>query len=187
MAYYSEKAEQMFDQEKFGSNINHYVEAFGDMDVHQAAKLQPIIDEFEKIFSGEKQQHILTLLDGVFSTHKLFLLTCNDKWKIDSHMRNRPGRIYYMIEFEGLEPTVHLLDACCRRSVGVEVVLDKLRRDLIAALRRNQQDGALQDPVHGNPPHLFTLMPVRCTACCQRTRSWSISFAKGSVVMPIAS
>ena len=48
MTYYSEKAEQMFDQEKFGSSINHYVEAFGDMDVHQAAKLQPIIDEFEK-------------------------------------------------------------------------------------------------------------------------------------------
>lgn len=79
-----------------GDDFNKFIQ-----DIEQPCVV--FFDEFEKIFSGDKQQHILTLLDGVFSTHKLFLLTCNDKWKIDSHMRNRPGRIYYMIEFEGLE------------------------------------------------------------------------------------
>ena len=61
-----------------------------------------LFDEFEKVYDSDKQEAILTLLDGVFPTKKLFVLTCNDKWRIDSHMRNRPGRIFYMMEFVGL-------------------------------------------------------------------------------------
>lgn len=67
---------------------------------------QPAIimfDEFEKVYDREDQEKILTLLDGVYPTKKLFVLTCNDKYRVDSHMRNRPGRIYYSIEFEGLD------------------------------------------------------------------------------------
>lgn len=62
-----------------------------------------LFDEFEKVYDKEKQPMILTLMDGVFSGQKLYLLTANDKWKIDSHMRNRPGRLFYMLEYKGLE------------------------------------------------------------------------------------
>jgi hypothetical protein len=31
------------------------------------------------------------------------MLTCNDKWRVDQHMRNRPGRIFYLIDFKGLD------------------------------------------------------------------------------------
>ena len=62
-----------------------------------------LFDEFEKVYDREDQEQILTLLDGVFPSKKLFVLTCNDKWRVDSHMRNRPGRIYYMLDFKGLE------------------------------------------------------------------------------------
>ena len=62
-----------------------------------------LLDEFEKIYDRDDQESFLTLLDGVFPSKKLFILTCNDKWRIDVHMRNRPGRIFYMIEFTGLE------------------------------------------------------------------------------------
>ena len=62
-----------------------------------------LFDEFEKVYDKEQQESILTLLDGVFPTKKLFVLTCNDKWRIDSHMRNRPGRIFYSLDFVGLE------------------------------------------------------------------------------------
>jgi hypothetical protein len=62
-----------------------------------------LFDEFEKVYDSEKQEKILTLLDGVFPSKKLFLLTCNDKWRVDQHMRNRPGRIYYMLDFTGLD------------------------------------------------------------------------------------
>jgi hypothetical protein len=63
-----------------------------------------LFDEFEKTYNErDEQEAILTLLDGVFPTKKLFMLTCNDKWRIDQHMRNRPGRIYYMMDFKGLD------------------------------------------------------------------------------------
>jgi hypothetical protein len=62
-----------------------------------------LFDEFEKVYSKEEQEAILTLLDGVYPSKKLFLLTCNDKWRVDQHMRNRPGRIFYMIDFKGLD------------------------------------------------------------------------------------
>ncbi len=69
---------------------------------------QPTIimfDEFEKVYDSSEQEEILTLLDGVYPSKKLFLLTSNDKWRIDFNMRNRPGRIFYMIDFHGLDPT----------------------------------------------------------------------------------
>jgi len=62
-----------------------------------------LFDEFEKVYDREQQEEILTLLDGVFASKKLYLLTCNDKWRIDSHMRNRPGRIFYLLDFKGLD------------------------------------------------------------------------------------
>lgn len=61
-----------------------------------------IFDEFEKVYNAKEQEQILTLLDGVFPTKKLFILTSNDKWRIDENMKNRPGRIYYMFSFSGL-------------------------------------------------------------------------------------
>lgn len=62
-----------------------------------------IFDEFEKVFDEKEQEAILTLLDGVFPSKKLFVLTVNDKWRINQHMRNRPGRIFYAIEYKGLD------------------------------------------------------------------------------------
>jgi len=61
-----------------------------------------LFDEFEKVYNRDQQEEILTLLDGVFGSKKLYALTCNDKWRVDIHMRNRPGRIFYMIDFKGL-------------------------------------------------------------------------------------
>lgn len=63
-----------------------------------------LFDEFEKVYDAESQEKALTLLDGVFPSRKLFVITCNDKWRVNEHMRNRPGRIYYMIDFKGLDP-----------------------------------------------------------------------------------
>jgi ATPase family associated with various cellular activities (AAA) len=68
--------------------------------------VQPCIilfDEFEKTYDSDDQVHVLTLLDGVFNSKKLFILTCNDKYRVDQHMHNRPGRIYYSLDYKGLE------------------------------------------------------------------------------------
>jgi DNA polymerase III delta prime subunit len=67
---------------------------------------QPVLilmDEFEKVYDHNQQEQILTLLDGVFPSKKLFVMTCNDGWRIDQNMRNRPGRLFYALEFKGLE------------------------------------------------------------------------------------
>lgn len=69
------------------------------------------IDEVEKVYDGKQseahgshsQVNLLTLLDGIFTTQKLYIMTCNDKYKIDEHLINRPGRIYYAFDYSGLE------------------------------------------------------------------------------------
>jgi len=66
---------------------------------------QPVVvifDEFEKVYDEEDQEKMLTLLDGVYQSKKLFIITCNDKWRVNQHMKNRPGRIFYRLEYTGL-------------------------------------------------------------------------------------
>jgi hypothetical protein len=62
-----------------------------------------ILDEFEKVYATtQDQSQLLTLLDGVYPTKKLFLLTCNDKARLNQNMMNRPGRIFYALDFSGV-------------------------------------------------------------------------------------
>lgn len=101
-----------------------------------------LFDEFEKVYDEDSQEEILTLLDGVFPSKKLFLLTANDKWRVDKHMRNRPGRLYYMIEFKGVEDSFikeycednlknksHINSIC-----QVAAVFDKFNFDMLKAI-----------------------------------------------------
>jgi hypothetical protein len=62
-----------------------------------------IFDEFEKVFDAETQNKLLTLLDGTFKSKKLFILTVNDTTKVNRYMTNRPGRLFYALEFKGLD------------------------------------------------------------------------------------
>ena len=101
-----------------------------------------LFDEFEKVYDKDDQEQILTLLDGVFPSKKLFVLTCNDKWRVDQHMRNRPGRIFYMLDFRGLDEgfireycTDNLLnqtyiDQICK----ISTMFDEFNFDMLKAL-----------------------------------------------------
>lgn len=62
-----------------------------------------LFDEFEKVYDTDAQKGLLTLLDGIFSTKKLMLLTTNERIGINEHLQNRPGRLYYNLEFNGLD------------------------------------------------------------------------------------
>lgn len=101
-----------------------------------------LFDEFEKVYDREDQEHILTLLDGVFPSKKLFMLTCNDKWRVDGHMRNRPGRIFYMIDFKGLDADF-IREYCednlnakehIERIVSIAGTFDQFNFDMLKAL-----------------------------------------------------
>jgi hypothetical protein len=61
-----------------------------------------LFDEFDKVYDADDQKLLLTLLDGTIESKKLFVLTTNTK-SIDSHLINRPGRIYYHYNYEGME------------------------------------------------------------------------------------
>lgn len=67
---------------------------------------QPItlfFDEFEKTYdSQESQNGLLTLLDGVYPIKMLAILTTNDSSRMTAPMIDRPGRIYYKIDYTGL-------------------------------------------------------------------------------------
>lgn len=81
---------------------------------------QPIVlvfDEFEKVYSEqESQESLLTLLDGTYQSKKLCVFTCNDSYRINSHMRNRPGRIFYAIEYKGLD--LEFVKDYCRHNLN---------------------------------------------------------------------
>jgi hypothetical protein len=91
-------------------------------DIDQSAII--MFDEFEKVYDEETQQAVLTLMDGVFPTKKLFVLTCNDKWRINSHMRNRPGRLFYMIDYKGLD--AGFIREYCEDNLNAKEHIDKI-------------------------------------------------------------
>ena len=78
------------------------------------------IDEFEKVYSEQKKRdQLLTLLDGAYNSHKLFLLTMNAPLNNEKfpYFFNRPGRVYYNIAFRPITQDVikeycedHLVD-----------------------------------------------------------------------------
>lgn len=114
-----------------------------------------LFDEFEKVYHEEEQEKILTLLDGVFPSKKLFLLTCNDKWRINQHMRNRPGRIFYMIDFKGLSSDF-IIEYChdvlinkshIDRIVSIASLFEQFNFDMLKALveEMNRYDESPQD------------------------------------------
>lgn len=80
-----------------GDGFNAFIQS-----IEQPAMV--LFDEFEKTYSDRKeQQQLLTLLDGTFPSKKLFMLTVNDAFGVNTHMYNRPGRLYYSLKFRGLE------------------------------------------------------------------------------------
>jgi len=114
-----------------------------------------LFDEFEKVYDNEDQEKALTLLDGVFPSRKLFIITCNDKWRVNEHMRNRPGRIYYMIDFKGLDP-VFIQEYCddilvnkqhIPKIVEISALFEQFNFDMLKALveEMNRYDESPQD------------------------------------------
>lgn len=78
-----------------GDTFNQFIQ---DLD----APTVVLFDEFEKVYDEEGQQNILTLLDGLVTTKKLYVLTVNEERRVDVNMKNRPGRVYYALNYKGI-------------------------------------------------------------------------------------
>ena len=107
---------------------------------------QPLVllfDEFEKVYQDEDDQNkLLTLFDGTMTHKRLFLLTSNSKWDVSEFMRNRPGRIYYNLEFRGLGEQFireYCADEMTNREhieemVGLSMTFDNFNFDMLKAI-----------------------------------------------------
>ena len=117
-----------------GDLFNRFIQ-----DIHEPAVV--IFDEFEKVYDAEKQQEMLTLLDGVYPTKKLFVVTCND-WRINNNMLNRPGRIFYHFSYKGVDEAF-IRDYCAEnlenkdrveQVVGISVLFEEFNFDMLKAV-----------------------------------------------------
>ena len=100
-----------------GDNFNKFMQ-----DIEQPCII--LFDEFEKVYDDQDQEKALTLLDGVFPSRKLFIITVNNKWRVNEHMRNRPGRIYYMLDFAGL--AVEFIEEYCQENLKNKEHIEKI-------------------------------------------------------------
>ena len=67
-----------------------------------------LFDEFDKTFRSNKdndeQAALLSLFDGTTGGKKLFIVTCNDLYSLNSYIVNRPGRFHYHFRFDYPSP-----------------------------------------------------------------------------------
>jgi nicotinamidase-related amidase len=95
-----------------------------------------LFDEFEKVYGGghdgdgknryDRQDGLLTLMDGVYPQQKLFCLTCNDADRVTWNMRNRPGRVFYHLEYGSVEP--EFVREYCEEHLKNRAYLDAMER-----------------------------------------------------------
>jgi len=86
-------------------NAQYYGPSFNDFISSINHPCVVIFDEFEKVYDRDHQVHILSLLDGVFPSKKLFILTVNEVVLLNNNFINRPGRLFYHYEYAGVSET----------------------------------------------------------------------------------
>ena len=67
-----------------------------------------LFDEFDKIFrmtdDKDDQAELLSLFDGTSAGKKLYIVTCNELYSLNSYIINRPGRFHYHFRFDYPSP-----------------------------------------------------------------------------------
>lgn len=86
--------------EKYIGGIASYIESIEQ-------EVMVLFDEFDKTFGEVKtregeatpQTALLSLFDGLSEGKKLFVITCNNLYKLNEFLINRPGRFHYHFRF----------------------------------------------------------------------------------------
>lgn len=103
-----------------------------------------LLDEFEKSFEKVADQaSLLPLMDGLTTTRRLLILTCNEKEKISPYMINRPGRIFYSFEYSGLDDAV-VAEYCADHGLSSTDVADLMTH---ARMTRSMSFDSMQSVV----------------------------------------
>ena len=84
---------------------SHYTGANFETLISDLSKSSGVViffDEFDKVYS-QKQEELLSLLDGTIQHNCIFIFTTNSKY--NTYLENRLSRIHYHIKYEGLDLT----------------------------------------------------------------------------------
>lgn len=92
-----------------GQHFTSFIESLGECCL--------VFDEFAKVYSGGKggqaiggderptagQDSLLTLIDGIDKTKRMFIFTENRELDINEYVLNRPSRVYYHFRYKKLD------------------------------------------------------------------------------------
>jgi hypothetical protein len=82
-----------------------------------------LFDEFDKNYAYDKQEKVLSLLDGVFDGQKLFIVTANKTSHLTGYVTNRPGRFFYHVEYESIENDL-IEEFCKDKNISDEIIIE---------------------------------------------------------------
>lgn len=82
-------------------------------------------DEFDKVEHKGDHNKLLGMLDGTSAHKKLFMFTANDIWRVSEHIRSRPGRVYYSIDYPRL--SVEAITSYCKDKLYNQDYLDEVK------------------------------------------------------------
>ena len=83
---------------------SYYGEDFNEFIAKINQKCIIFFDEFEKIYSNEEQNQLLSLLDGGFKHKCIFIFTCNNEY--NQYLKNRLSRVRFNISYSILEDSI---------------------------------------------------------------------------------
>jgi hypothetical protein len=115
-----------------GSAFTSFIELLGECAI--------VFDEFGKMYSsgnghdndGIPQTALLSLMDGVDKTKRMFIMTENSEYDINDFMLNRPSRIYYHFKYHKLDEG-SVVGYCADNNVNNEV-----SREIVELQRRSR-------------------------------------------------
>lgn len=125
--------------------VSAYIPGIADFISSIDQEVIVLFDEFEKSFAdrddSKPQEEMLSLFDGIDSGKKLFVVTCNEVYKLNTYLINRPGRFHYHFVLNNpnpdeikeymtdkLDPKYHyLIKKVIAFSMNVDLTYDILR------------------------------------------------------------
>ncbi len=99
-----------------GTGFMHMMGSFGQ-------DVAVMFDEYEKVYNKhEMQEAMVSYFDGVVSSgggRRLNLVTINDEMRVSDYLKNRPGRFFYKLDYNGVDTSV-IVEFCKDHGVSNE-------------------------------------------------------------------
>lgn len=84
--------------------VDRFIPGISDFLNEIKNEVMVLFDEFDKTFAkngdDDPQAKMLSLFDGTSDGKKLFVVTCNDYYRLNEFMVNRPGRFHFHFRFD---------------------------------------------------------------------------------------